>query len=66
RIREEIARGSEVQLLRTIPGVGEILAPVIWLEIGDVLRFPRAVPFDSAQDRPVNLRGSTPAAAPCG
>lgn len=42
RIRVEIAPGSEVQLLRSVPGVGEILAPVIWLEIGDVRRFPRA------------------------
>jgi transposase len=32
----------EVRLLRTIPGVGEILAPPIWLEIGEVERFPRA------------------------
>ena len=28
--------------MRSVPGVGEILAPVIWLEIGDVMRFPRA------------------------
>lgn len=32
----------EVRLLRTIPGVGEILAPLVWLEIGDIDRFPRA------------------------
>jgi len=42
RIRVQIAPSPEVQLLRSVPGVGEILAPVIWLEIGDVLRFPRA------------------------
>jgi transposase len=28
--------------LRTVPGIGEILAPLVWLEIGDVERFPRA------------------------
>jgi transposase len=28
--------------LRTIPGIGEILAPLVWLEIGDIDRFPRA------------------------
>jgi transposase len=28
--------------LRSVPGVGEILAPVIGLEIGDVNRFPRS------------------------
>ena len=42
RIRAEIASSSDVRLLRTVPGVGEILAPLIWLEIGDVLRFRRA------------------------
>ncbi len=42
RIRTEIALSVEVQLLRTIPGVGEILAPVIALEIGNIHRFPRA------------------------
>lgn len=33
---------SDVQLLRTIPGVGKILSFVIANEIGDVNRFPRA------------------------
>jgi transposase len=42
RIQEQIAPSAEVKLLLTMPGVGEILAPVIWLEIGDVNRFPRA------------------------
>lgn len=42
RIQAQIAPSAEVQLLRSVPGVGEILAPLIWLEIGDVARFPRA------------------------
>lgn len=42
RIRAEIAPTAEVQLLRSVPGVGEILAPIVVLEIGDVHRFPRA------------------------
>ncbi|MHB8640862.1 MAG: IS110 family RNA-guided transposase [Candidatus Acidiferrales bacterium] len=42
RIHAEITPGPEVQRLRSVPGVGEILAPVIWLEIGNVNRFPRA------------------------
>jgi transposase len=42
RIHAEITPSVAVQLLRSVPGVGEILAPVIWLEIGDVNRFPRA------------------------
>lgn len=30
----------EIKLLMTIPGIGKILATVIWLEIGDIKRFP--------------------------
>jgi transposase len=40
RIQEQIAPSAAVTLLRTLPGVGVILAPVIWLEIGNVARFP--------------------------
>ena len=32
----------EIQLLQTLPGVGKTLAPVLWLEIGDIDRFARA------------------------
>jgi len=42
RIAVALKPSPEVQLLRTVPGVGEILAPLVWLEIGDVDRFPRA------------------------
>jgi len=42
RIAEVIVPTPEVQLLLTLPGVGPILAPLLWLEIGDVERFPRA------------------------
>ncbi len=42
RIAVALKPFPEVKLLRTLPGVGEILAPLIWLEIGDVERFPRA------------------------
>jgi transposase len=34
RIAATLKPSPEVRLLRTIPGVGEILAPLIWLEIG--------------------------------
>jgi transposase len=37
-----LASSPEIQLLHTLPGVGKILAPVLWLEIGDIERFPRA------------------------
>jgi transposase len=36
-----------VHLLRTIPGVGKILAPVIFYEIHDINRFPRVDNFIS-------------------
>lgn len=42
RIHEAIEPHAAVTLLKTLPGVGAILAPVIWLEIGAVARFPGA------------------------
>ncbi len=42
RIHETLKLSSEIRLLRTIPGSGPFLAPLIWLEIGRVDRFPRA------------------------
>jgi transposase len=42
RIRERIGRLGWVRLLKSMPGVGEILGATIHLEIGDVRRFPTA------------------------
>jgi transposase len=42
RLRTVFAPTPELQLLRTLPGVGWILAVVLWLEIGDIRRFPTA------------------------
>ena len=42
RIAERLRMSPEIRLLRTIPGLGPVLAPLVWLEIGDVERFPRA------------------------
>ncbi len=42
RIAVALKPSPEVRLLRTVPGIGEILAPLVWLEIGNVDRFPRA------------------------
>lgn len=42
RIAVALKPSPEVRLLRSVPGIGEILAPLVWLEIGDVNRFPRA------------------------
>jgi transposase len=42
RIAAVLRPSPKSRLLRTVPGLGEILAPLVWLEIGDVRRFPRA------------------------
>jgi transposase len=42
RIGEVFEGSAEVELIDTLPGVGLILAVVIWLEVGDVSRFPSA------------------------
>lgn len=42
RIRQRIASLGWVRLLKTLPGVGTILGSTIYLEIGDVSRFPSA------------------------
>ena len=42
RLRAVFAPTPELQLLRTLPGVGWVLAVVIWLEIGDIAHFPSA------------------------
>jgi transposase len=42
RIAVKLKTSPEIRLLRTVPGLGPILAPLVWLEVGDVERFPRA------------------------
>jgi hypothetical protein len=42
RMKERISLTPDMQLLKTIPGVGDILAIVIGTEIGRVERFSRA------------------------
>jgi len=39
-IRERIGKLGWVRLLKSIPGIGEILGATVYLEIGDVERFP--------------------------
>lgn len=41
-IRARIGQLGWLKLLKSMPGVGEILGATIWLEIGDVRRFPSA------------------------
>ncbi len=47
RIAEVIKENRSMQLLKTIPGVGSILAITIALELGDVERFPTGEKFAS-------------------
>ena len=42
RIRQRIASLGWVRLLKTLPGIGTILGSTIYLEIGEVSRFPDA------------------------
>jgi transposase len=42
RIEQALNDSEELSLLRTIPGIGKVLAAVILLEIGEVSRFPDA------------------------
>jgi transposase len=42
RIHKVVAMTPEMKLLKTLPGIGDILAIIIALEIGDIDRFPTA------------------------
>lgn len=41
-IRSRVGQLGWLKLLKSLPGVGDILGPTIWLEVGDVRRFPNA------------------------
>jgi transposase len=47
RIRAQIALTPAMQLLKTLPGVGDLLAIVIDREVGSISRFPSAAQFSS-------------------
>lgn len=47
RIQELLSPNEQVQLLRSLPGVGPLLSVVIWLEMGEVERFASAERFSS-------------------
>jgi len=47
RIREAIALTPNMQLLKTLPGIGDILAIVIEREVGTISRFPGSQTFSS-------------------
>lgn len=53
RIEEVFAQTEEIELLRTIPGIGKILSVVVATEVGDVGRFP-------SSDRLASYAGTTP------
>jgi transposase len=46
-VKEKVKLREPFKLLRTVPGIGEILALTIMLEIGDIHRFPTAGNFAS-------------------
>ena len=39
KVKEKVKKDSQAQLLKTIPGIGDILALTLSVEIGDVFRF---------------------------
>jgi len=47
RIQQVIPHTPEITLVRSLPGVGQILATVLALEIGEVARFPSAAQLAS-------------------
>jgi transposase len=51
RWRAVFAPTPELQLLRTLPGVGWVLAGVLGLEIGAIARFPSAAPLAASAGR---------------
>jgi transposase len=46
-VKEKVKLRQPFKLLRTVPGIGEILALTIMLEVGDIHRFPTAGNFAS-------------------
>jgi len=47
RIREQVKLNHEMQLLTSLPGIGDIFAIVVAMEMGSVGRFPRVEQFAS-------------------
>jgi transposase len=58
RLRLGIGQLGLVRLLKSLPGVGEILSATIYLEIGDVTRFPDAEHLASYAGLTPSVRGS--------
>ena len=47
QLQEALQGDSEYEILQTIRGVGEVLAATIWLETGDLRRFPKVGKYAS-------------------
>ena len=47
RLKEVVDLRADYQLLKTVPGIGETLATMIMLEIGEIERFPGVGNFSS-------------------
>jgi transposase len=62
RMKETFAASRQLKLLQTLPGVGFILAVVIFLEVGDIGRFPgasRFVAYSGTTPRVISSGGKT-------
>ena len=46
-IKKQVKLKKSFQYLKTVPGIGDILALIIMLEVGDISRFPRVGNFAS-------------------
>ena len=46
-IRKKVKLKKEFHYLKTVPGIGDILALTIMLEVGDINRFPKVGNFTS-------------------
>jgi len=47
KIKEQVKLKKSFQYLKTVPGIGDILALIIMLEVGDISRFPKVGNFAS-------------------
>jgi len=68
RIRSQIALSPRMQLLKSLPGVGDILAILIDRELGTISRFPSAPQFSSycgTTPRLSSSGGARPTTAGC-
>jgi transposase len=47
KVKSQVKMKKEFEMLRTIPGIGNILGLTIMLEVGDIARFPKVGDYSS-------------------